>query len=101
MIESINIMKFGYARMYNGRFNANRLNRIIFPTKPINNNIYWEVCLIDVFRQLLMADYGGIYVDTDTFPIKPFDDYILECPFNCCTNYNIDGFFMGNCKQDK
>lgn len=26
----------------------------------------------------LVAEYGGIYVDCDTFPLKPFDTTLLE-----------------------
>lgn len=28
----------------------------------------------DAFRFYLLNKYGGIYLDLDTFPVKPFDD---------------------------
>jgi len=48
--------------------------------------------------------YGGIYLDCDTFPIKPFDDELLsKNKFICQQNNNKkDCFFIGyerNCKD--
>lgn len=32
----------------------------------------------DAFRLYLLNKYGGIYLDLDTFPVKPFDDKLLS-----------------------
>lgn len=32
----------------------------------------------DYYRVFLLKKYGGIYLDCDTFPIKPFDDKLLS-----------------------
>ena len=35
----------------------------------------------NIFRFILLEEKGGIYVDCDTLPIKPFDDALLEKAF--------------------
>lgn len=44
--------------------------------------------LADVYRMSLLNEYGGIYLDADTFPIRPFDDALLAKPFNVTRSYN-------------
>ena len=57
--------------------------------------------LSNVFRLDLLNRYGGIYVDGDCFPIKPFDEKLLLNPFvvhHKYANSNMllpDCFFMG------
>ena len=34
--------------------------------------------LSDVYRLMLIDHFGGIYVDADTFPLKPFDESLLK-----------------------
>lgn len=34
--------------------------------------------LADIFRLYILNKYGGIYLDCDTFPLKPFDNKLLE-----------------------
>lgn len=38
-----------------------------------NNMILQESC-----RLYLLNKYGGIYLDMDALPVKPFDDYFLN-----------------------
>ena len=52
-------------------------------------------------RYILIYKYGGIYLDCDTFPIKPFDDKLLNCKkFQITRSYdagyiNEEVFFLG------
>lgn len=68
---------------------------------PLENKyIIQHIC--DVYRFEILQYYGGIYLDCDTFPIKPFDDKLLEME-----NFNVkrqsdnqktwwlDSFFCG------
>ena len=59
----------------------------------------------------LINEYGGIYVDCDTYPIKPFDNELLQnqcfiASHLYCTPYYkkyvkyIDNFFMGSDGKD-
>lgn len=62
--------------------------------------------LSDIFRVMLLEKYGGIYVDCDTFPIKPFDTALLDTTKfvvakhyeYCYTNNNVgeDNYFFGS-----
>lgn len=53
----------------------------------------------DVFRFYLMNKYGGIYLDSDTFPVRKFDDNLLKQSFTVSIrkgNYLFrDSFFTG------
>ena len=47
---------------------------------------YGLYCTIsDYYRSYLIRKYGGIYLDLDTFPLKPFDDELLNinCLYRC------------------
>lgn len=65
----------------------------IDPTKPI---IFNEIMRLEILEHI-----GGIYVDCDTFPIKPFDDKLLKSKNFQCTSYRTapgifrDSFFSG------
>jgi mannosyltransferase OCH1-like enzyme len=53
----------------------------------------------DIYRFYLLKKYGGIYLDCDTFPVKPFDDELLNndgfyCSLKC--NKHGDIFFLGS-----
>ena len=60
--------------------------------------------LSDIYRIQLINYHGGIYVDCDTFPLKPFDEKILSL-----TNFSVhrhysnvlgkDNYFIG-CQKD-
>lgn len=41
----------------------------------INNS---KVMVSDLFRFILIKYFGGIYVDSDCYPIKPFDEKLLK-----------------------
>ena len=32
----------------------------------------------NIYRYTLLRKYGGIYLDCDTFPVRPFDDKLLD-----------------------
>lgn len=42
------------------------------------NNLRFIQILADVYRLELLQHYGGIYLDCDTFPVKPFDENLLQ-----------------------
>lgn len=66
--------------------------------------------LSDALRFYLLNKYGGIYLDIDTFPVKPFDERLLSFStgfmpkiYSSKTLY-VDIFFMGfpqNCVVDE
>lgn len=55
--------------------------------------------LANIFRLKIINTYGGIYLDCDTFPVKPFDDELLNNKNFCVHNINDpwpkDCFFLG------
>ena len=59
--------------------------------------------LSNIFRLELLNNYGGIYLDCDTFPIKPLDDFLLNKKQFCAYSFPIfdqehryrDNFFIG------
>lgn len=69
----------------------NYVKNLIFKTKKGINNKYYQYIkrrldskfnfiqiLSDVLRFEYIYYYGGIYLDCDTFPVKPFDDKLLS-----------------------
>lgn len=63
-------------------------------------NIPFLQLLSDIFRLDVLNIYGGIYLDCDTYPIKPFDDYILNLTKFCVYDklgslYKINNYFIG------
>ena len=69
----------------------NYVKNLIFRTKKGIKNKYYEYInyrlkskfnfiqiLSDVLRFEYLYYYGGIYLDCDTFPVKPFDDNLLN-----------------------
>lgn len=69
--------------------------------------------LSDIFRLMLVSTFGGIYVDCDTFPMKPFDDALLQMQqFTVARHYDndaklinknigIDNYFFGSVASKK
>jgi hypothetical protein len=50
----------------------------------------------DLIRMYLLGVAGGIYLDVDTRPYKPFDDDLLKLdPFLCNNGTYPDNYFMG------
>ena len=60
-----------------------------------------------MLRFYLLDKYGGIYLDCDTFPVKPFDDLLLQNEFFACRSFigkndiyddicSYDIFFIGS-----
>lgn len=63
--------------------------------------------LADVFRLVLLNQYGGIYLDCDTYSIKPFDEYLLNNTCFCVSRHisptNIivpDQYMLGKKKDN-
>lgn len=57
--------------------------------------------LSDVVRVELINEFGGIYLDCDTFPLKSFDDELLSYRTFCVNRHylgyvNTDNYFMGS-----
>ena len=40
----------------------------------------------DMYRYLILLQYGGVWVDADIIPIEPLDDFLLNTPFFCFEN---------------
>ena len=61
--------------------------------------------IANILRLILINKYGGIYLDCDTFPLKPFDSELLNNEAFCTSTYTTtsqkerkcDCFFLG-CK---
>jgi len=63
------------------------------------------IIVTNMYRKLIVNKYGGIYLDIDTFPIKPFDEYLLYKEFQATsyilsnkTKIVLDIFFIGGHK---
>jgi mannosyltransferase OCH1-like enzyme len=57
--------------------------------------------LSDVVRVELINEFGGIYLDCDTYPLKSFDDELLNYKTFCVKRHyleyiNTDNYFMGS-----
>ena len=57
----------------------------------------------NIYRYRLLNEYGGIYLDCDTFPVKPFDNELLKhTTFDVLTSWTRnqfctrDVFFIGS-----
>ena len=62
--------------------------------------------LYDTFRFGLLCKYGGVFLDCDMFPVKPFDDDLLNCDFFKMKRIHygkeyIEGGFCGCVKNSK
>lgn len=64
-----------YCKMYNNPQNI--INRDNFRNCQ-------SVRFVDVLKFYLLDKYGGIFLDCDTFPVKPFDDILLQNEFFTC-----------------
>jgi mannosyltransferase OCH1-like enzyme len=80
----------------------NRLKSEWF-VQQYKNNKRQRLC--DIFREYLINKYGGIYLDCDTFPVKPFDDDLLNHSSFIATSYVrsinriiTDNYFFGQVK---
>ena len=77
-----------------------------------NRHLIQHIC--DSYRNFLIEKYGGIYLDCDTFPVKPFDNEILskdKICYDVCLNPkrcirdssffgSVKGFFFKKCFKD-
>lgn len=78
---------------YSKIFSAPYLNGNQFIKEEIFNTAF-----SDAFRYYLINKYGGIYLDTDTYPVKPFDDQLLSYRYfqvKRTTTNNFDPYFVG------
>ena len=92
----------------------------ILPEKSINNCLelskntsyvdryksslsVYKIKLSLSLRYFYLNNYGGIYLDCDTFPIKPFDDELLKNDFflPLLKDNQPDSFFIGKIKNSK
>ena len=48
------------------------------------NKLRNVILLSDVFRLMLLNEYGGVYVDADSLPGRPFDGGLLSGRFCVC-----------------
>ena len=60
--------------------------------------------LADIARLEILNQFGGIYVDCDTLPLKPFDNSLLENDFivedyTSNGNITVDNYFFGISKK--
>ena len=61
-----------------------------------------NVILSDLLRFQLLHDYGGIYIDCDCFPIRSFDNKLLNrkqffgCSYYGGIRFVRDNFFLGS-----
>ena len=68
-----------------------------------NKNKPFIVNVSDSYRYVLLKHYGGIYLDCDTFPVRPFDDSLLDhTEFDVTISWGINQFivrdvFFKNC----
>lgn len=72
-------------------------------TKIYGKNIRAIQLLSDILRLELLNKVGGIYVDCDTYPIKPFDNtllsynkFVVERHFDTGFSYNTNQFHIDN-----
>ena len=69
-----------------------------FAKKNYVSNTGKRTGISDALRFWLLNKYGGIYLDLDTFPVKPFDDTLLSHENGFAVNFYLDHydhFFMG------
>lgn len=87
----------------------NKYNSFILEQKRVyGKNIRAIQILSDIFRLEVINQYGGIYVDCDTIPLKPFDEELLsydkfivtrhyDTGYRYKTNVEyIDNYFIGS-----
>jgi mannosyltransferase OCH1-like enzyme len=60
--------------------------------------------LSDIVRVELINEYGGIYLDCDTYPLKSFDDELLTQKTFCVKRHylgyiNSDNYFIGSASR--
>ena len=84
--------KSTYYKIWCSPFKKYNLNH-----STISRNIWFS----DILRIHLINKYGGIYLDCDTFPVRPFDNKLLSLKcFNIMTENRKKGytdcFFMGS-----
>ncbi len=80
-------------------------------TKLYGKDLRFIQVLCDIYRLELINNIGGIYIDLDTFPLKPFDDallknnaFIVKKHINASSYYPItvtDNYFLGSDTKEK
>ena len=99
LLDSINIIfnKYKIPKQYKEYVNNQK--------KIYGNDIRFIQLLSDIFRVQLTNSIGGIYLDCDTVPNKPFDDILLSNDFCVTRHYNNnyisqDNYFFGITKKN-
>ena len=65
------------------------------------SNTPFQQIFVDIYRLALLNRYGGLYVDCDTYPIKPFDNLIFDNQRICVVDkvkdnvYALNNYFIG------
>ena len=91
-----------YNNDINDELHGKHMKSVWFNTKLKDKTIQ-KIC--DIYRFELLYKYGGIYLDCDTFPIKPFDSKLLEYNNFCCKscyepkNYIFNDIYFIGCDQ--
>ena len=81
-----------YYKIFNSTHFENKQNRSV---------VIFNTAFSDAFRFYLLDKYGGIYLDLDTWPVKPFDDKLMQNRyFHVMCDWGkgaqADLFFMGS-----
>ena len=65
--------------------------------KVYGDNLRFIQILSDLVRMELLNEHGGIYLDCDTFPVKPFDEELLSTGRFCVArHYESNSIFPDN-----
>lgn len=92
LLELQAILNSGQKTVYSYMFDRK------FAQKHMQSELGKLTSLSDALRIYLLNKYGGIYLDLDTFPVKPFDEKLLSYENGFVVNHkpkHCDYFFMG------
>lgn len=92
LLELKEVLNSGQKTVYSYMFDRK------FAQNHMQTDIGKITSLSDALRLYLLNKYGGIYLDLDTFPVKPFDEKILSYSDGFVVNHDrqyCDFFFMG------
>ena len=91
-----------YHKDFKNQFDEDLYNSIVeclnFAEYSYDGKLYKMIRKIgNYLRFYLVYKYGGIYLDCDTFPIKPFNQDLLDYEsFQCHNGKDLDCFFFGS-----
>ena len=86
----------------------NNIENDLLKRRPWYKNRPKIINIADTYRYVLLNKYGGIYLDCDTFPVRPFDDSLLNhTQFDVTTSWyrnkfiNKEIFFIGQVNNEQ